>query len=226
MKIEKSRVCVATQKHLPEHTTIYKSLVKFELDGKYAVSNFESLALAYNLAITKALKDDVDCLILVHDDVILEENPIQKLERLFDEFDLVGVAGASKIELKSPALWHLMGGGFNSGNLHGCVQHFRKGPLYQMQKDLSNFGTYPHKVVMIDGVFMALNRYAMENMRFDEDCPCKFHFYDLISSLDFHLRGGRVGVGDILITHESPGLREFTDEWREGESYFLNKYNK
>jgi hypothetical protein len=46
----------------------------------------------------------------------------------------------------------------------------------------------------------------------------------LLKVVDFHLAGGRVGVGDILITHESPGLREFTGEWRAGESYFLNKY--
>jgi hypothetical protein len=47
----------------------------------------------------------------------------------------------------------------------------------------------------------------------------------LLKVVDFHLQGGRVGVGDILITHESPGLREFTDEWREGEKYFISKYS-
>lgn len=192
--------------------------------------NKESLAKVYNEAIDKALKDDIDCLILVHDDVILEEDPIPKLEKLFDDYDLVGVAGASKIELKSPALWHLMGGGFQGGNLHGAVQHLSdticpsNDEVIHYSKPTTNFGPYPHRVVMIDGVFMALNRYAMENMRFDEDCPAKFHFYDILNSLDFHLNGGRVGVGDILITHASPGLREFTEDWKNGEKWFLNKY--
>jgi hypothetical protein len=71
---------------------------------------------------------------------------------------------------------------------------------------------------------MALNRKAMETMRFDESNPSPFHFYDCESSLNFHINGGRVGVGDILITHESPGLREFTEDWKNGESWFLNKY--
>ena len=239
MEIKKRRIVSATQKSEAKDTTLYKSNVykdwkagePFELFYvKFIFENKESLAKIYNKAIDDALEDDVDCLILVHDDVILEEDPIPKLEKLFDDYDLVGVAGTSKIELKSPALWHLMGGGFQGGNLHGCVQHSSKEIisyiplLYKETKPASTFGKYPHKVVMIDGVFMALNRKAIETMRFDEDCPSKFHFYDLIASLDFHLEGGRVGVGNILITHESPGLREFTGEWKAGEKYFLENY--
>jgi hypothetical protein len=211
-----------------------ESLYNYEFisNGKYFVENKKALSTIYNSSITQALKDDVDCLILVHDDVILEEDPILKLEKLFDDYDLVGVAGASKVELKSPALWHLMGGGFQGGNLHGCVQHivdkdkvsFFGCEYEEVMKHPTIFGPYPHRAVMIDGVFMALNRKAMETMRFDESNPSPFHFYDCESSLNFHINGGRVGVGDILITHESPGLREFTEDWKNGESWFLNKY--
>jgi len=187
---------------------------------KFCLSNTISLSKRYNEAIDMGIKDDLDCLILVHDDVILEEDPIPKLEKLFDDYDLVGVAGASKIELKSPALWHLMGGGFQGGSLHGKVNHMDA--LYGPQP--TYFGPYPHRVVMIDGVFIALNRKAMETVRFDESNPCGFHFYDLQASLDAHLSGLKVGVGDILITHESPGLGEFTEDWKNGEKYFLDKY--
>lgn len=237
MEIKNVRIVSATQKSRSKDTTLSKSNLYSNLDFskpvqlkyvKFLFENKESLAKEYNSAIDEALEDEIDCLILVHDDVILEEDPIPKLENLFDDYDLVGVAGTSKVELKSPALWHLMGGGFQGGNLHGCVQHLQEafyGSAYDYDRKVkSNFGPYPHKAVMIDGVFMALNRKAMETMRFDEDCPSKFHFYDLIASLDFHLKGGRVGVGDILITHESPGLREFTEEWKNGENYFLDKY--
>ena len=34
-----------------------------------------------------------------------------------------------------------------------------------------------------------------------------------------------VGVGDVPIIHESPGLKEMTDDWKQGQKYFLNKYN-
>lgn len=234
MEIKKFKIGIATQKKCWGDTMIYDSLMKYDLHEIHMFNdNKESLSTVYNQLIQKSLEDDCDCLILVHDDVILEENPIPKLEKLFDDYDLVGVAGTSKIELKSPALWHLMGGGFKGGNLHGCVQHldtnrcaFYGAEYDEILKPKSNFGPYPHRVVMIDGVFMALNRKAMESIRFDETNPCKFHFYDCIFSLDCALNKFKVGVGDILITHASPGLREFTEDWKNGERYFFEKYSK
>jgi hypothetical protein len=149
---------------------------------------------------------------------------------LFDGYDLIGVAGPSKVEIGSPALWHIMGGGFHGGRLHGCVQHLhiQKHPMgmEEYKKPASNFGSYPNRVVMIDGVFMALSRKLLESgVRFDENIPSKFHFYDLDFSLSVaQTENLKVGVGDILITHASPGLREFTPEWLAGEQYFLQKH--
>jgi GT2 family glycosyltransferase len=229
MEIKKVCFNICTQKRSAEETCIWESLRNSVAEYKFCLTNEKSLAKRYNEALDMGIEQDIDCLILVHDDVILEEDPIPKLEKLFDQYDLVGVAGTSKIELKSPALWHLMGGGFQGGNLHGCVQHSmefgcRDGYQPEIKKIPSNFGPYPHRAVMIDGVFMALNRKAMETVRFDESNPCRFHFYDLDFSLNAHLNGLKVGVGDILITHESPGLREFTEDWLNGEQWFLNKY--
>lgn len=230
MVIENPRVVVPTQEDCWGKTKIFESIKSKNMDITMFNQNKESLSKIYNESIERALQDNIDCLILVHDDVVLEENPKPKLEKLFDEYDLVGVAGTSKVNLQSPALWHLMGGGFNSGNLHGCVQHYGydRNPDWDSNAKLvkipSNFGPYPHRVVMIDGVFMALNRKVMENCRFDESNPCKFHFYDLDFSTNCHLNKLKVGVGDILITHESPGLREFTQDWKNGEHWFLQKY--
>jgi hypothetical protein len=157
----------------------------------------------------------------IHDDVHLEHDPRPKLEKLFQEFDIVGVAGCSQAEIKSPALWHLMGGGWEGGNLHGAVAHGNAD-----KKHMTSFGVYPHRVVMIDGVFMAFNRKAIETVRFDEDCPSGFHFYDCNMVLDACFKKLKIGVGDIMITHESPGLREYSDDWLKGQEYFLNKYEK
>ena len=60
-----------------------------------------------------AIKENMDCLILVHDDVILENYSEEKLELLLQNFDVVGVAGTTEVKLQSPALWHIMGGGFD-----------------------------------------------------------------------------------------------------------------
>jgi len=223
MDIKKVVIASASTQKEGGYTTLQRCWTIFS--GKYDIvpflvkENKESLSMVYNWAITRALEEDADALILVHDDVILEHDPIPKLEKLFDQFDLVGVAGTSKIELKSPALWHLMGGGFGSGNLHGAVAHGTKD-----KKHMTSFGVYPHQCILIDGVFMAMNKKVMEKMRFDEYNPAKYHFYDCLFSCDCHKAGFKVGVGDIMITHESPGLREFTEDWKAGEKYFISKY--
>ncbi len=231
MEIKKPRIFICTQKDQHDKTLIWDSINKYDIESNFCTDNGKSLSVRYNQAIQIALEEDNDCLILVHDDVILEENPIPKLEKLFDTFDLVGVAGTKHLEIKSPCLWHIMGGGFQSGNLHGCVQHLqtitmmgKMGYEETTTKPASNFGPIPQRVLMIDGVFMALNRKCMETMRFDETNPAGFHFYDLDFSLSAHQKGLKVGVGDILITHASPGLREFTPEWIEGDKWFLNKH--
>jgi GT2 family glycosyltransferase len=211
----------ATRKTDPKDTALLKSIKEINLDINIAfdLNNSEGLPKAYNKAIDKALEEDWDALVLAHDDIWLEYDPTPKLIKLFEKYDLIGVAGTSQINLKSPALWHIMGGGFGGGNLHGAVAHGN-----ETIKNMTNFGPYPHRVVMLDGVFMAMNRKVIETARFDITNPAKAHFYDLDFSLNCHKMGHKVGVGDIYINHESPGLKEFTDEWKAAEKWFLNKY--
>jgi len=179
-------------------------------------NNRQGLAKVYNECLDIAIKEKFEYVMFIHDDVHLEHDPRPKLEKLFQEFDIVGVAGCSKAEIKSPALWHLMG----QGHLHGAVAH-----KHGDKKYMTSFGSYPQRVVMIDGVFMAFNQKAIETVRFDEDCPSDFHFYDLCMQQKALEKGLKIGVGDIIITHESPGLREFSQDWKAGESYYLSKYS-
>jgi hypothetical protein len=184
-------------------------------------NNRQGLAKVYNEFLDLAIKENFEYVMFIHDDVHLEHDPRPKLEKLFQEFDIVGVAGCSQAEIKSPALWHIMGGGWEGGNLHGAVAHGNADKKY-----MTSFGSYPQRVVMIDGVFMAFNRKAIEKVRFDEDCPSKFHFYDLCMIASILEKGLKIGVGDVMITHESPGLREFTEDWKAGESYYIQTYGK
>lgn len=185
--------------------------------------NTESLAVAYNQAIDFAIKEEVDYLVLCHDDVIINPQDITdfNLSQLHKDFDVVGVAGSSAITIQEPILWHIMGGGGVSGKLHGAVAH----PVGN-QKHITGFGPYPNPAVIIDGVFMSISKNAFTQVRFDESNPAKFHFYDLSYSLDCSLNRIKVGVGDIIIMHNSPGLSEFTEEFREGQKWFIDKYSK
>lgn len=225
MEIKKVIIGFASKNDIP--TSLEKSFPIFNRDDiEVSVipfkNNTDPLPKVYNKLITIAKELDCDALILSHDDVsIIDESFFDKLSKLFDEYDLIGVAGTSKATIKSPALWHLMGGGFSGGHLHGCVYH---------KPDTGNpyptvFGKYPHRVVMIDGVLMAIGRNLINFIEFDETNPSGFHFYDLDTSISVHNKGFKVGVGDISIIHESPGLRSFNPEWIAGEKWFLNKHS-
>ena len=198
-------------------TTLFKTTKAEQIVIKE--NNKQSLHKVYNKAIDFALQEDVERLVLVHDDVILESYSERKLDKLFKKFDVIGCAGTTEVNLKLPALWHLMGGGFGSGNLHGAVAHGD-----EERKHMTAFGEYPKRVVLLDGVFLAIHRRVFEKIRFDEDCPSKWHFYDLDYSMQCHKAGFKLGVGDILITHNSPGLTSFTDEFNKGQEWFLDKW--
>jgi GT2 family glycosyltransferase len=201
-----------------EDTLLYQNN-KFDYDIFFKENNTISLAKNYNKAIDFALKERFDYLVLCHDDIIIETDINKKIPRLMNDFDVIGVAGTVECKLQEPALWHIMGGGFGSGKLHGAVAHGNA-----EQKQMTAFGPYPKRVVLIDGVFMCIKREVFKNIRFDEECPSKFHMYDLDYSLSCHKADYRVGVGDVMITHSSPGLREFTDEFLKGQEWFLNKW--
>ena len=182
-------------------------------------NNKDSLHAIYNKAIKFAMQENIQNLVLVHDDTILENFSDERLERLFKKFDVVGCAGTTEVSLKAPALWHLMGGGFGSGNLHGAVAHGNED-----KKHMTCCGEYPKRVVLLDGVFMAIKRKVFSKIKFDESCPSKWHFYDLDYSMQCHKAGFKLGVGDFIITHASPGLTSFTKEFNDGQEWFLNKW--
>lgn len=212
-------ICVAT-KGKKENTLLWKTK-DTDTEIFFKDNNTDSLQSVYNKAIDFAIKENVDHIILCHDDIILENFDYEKLKAHFETYDVLGVAGASQITVKQPALWHLMGGGLNSGSLHGAVAH-----LNGEQKSMTAFGPYPHQALIMDGVFLAISRKVFKKIRFDETCPAGFHFYDLAYTLDASLAGFKCGVIDAYVTHASPGLREFTEEWTNGQKWFLSKYKK
>ena len=211
-------ICAAT-KGKREDTLLHHT--KGDLEVFFKEHNTDSLQSVYNKAIDFAIKENIDHIVLCHDDIVLENFDYEKLKKHFETYDVLGVAGASQIKIQEPALWHLMGGGFQGGNLHGAVAHLNKG-----QKSMTAFGPYPHQALIMDGVFLAISRKVFKKIRFDESCPAGFHFYDLAYTLDASLKGFKCGVVDAYITHASPGLREFTEDWTNGQKWFLKKYKK
>ena len=182
-------------------------------------NNTDSLPKVYNKAIDFAIEEKFDALVLCHDDVIIESDLTYRLPSIMQKFDVLGVAGTTECKLQEPALWHIMGGGFGSGKLHGAVAHGD-----EKTKSMTYFGPYPKRVLLLDGVFLCIKREVFTKVRFDESNPAGFHFYDLDYSLSCHKEKFKLGVSDILITHASPGLKEFTTEFNEGQKWFLEKW--
>lgn len=200
-----------------ENTLLYHS-TKDIIDVAFATNNTDPLPVVYNDAISDFADLGVDWIIFVHDDVILESP--EALERqiytLGEQFDVIGCAGTREAKLSEPALWHLMG---DRKAHRGAVAHLHEG-----KKFMTSFGSYPDRVVMIDGVFIAVKTKVFEKVKFDTSNPAGFHFYDLDFSLSAHKAGFKIGVGDITITHASPGLKEFTEDWKKGQEWFLKKH--
>jgi len=201
------------------NTLLHKSTNNI-VDVSVCEHNTKPLPHVYNNAIEK-FKNNTDWIVFVHDDVIIEapEALERQLTSLGDVYDVVGCAGIREVKLASPALWHLMG---DKTHYRGAVAHL----LYDGKKYVTSFGPYPARVLLIDGVFMAVKTKVFDKVTFDEANPAGFHFYDLDFSMACHKAGFKIGVGDIAITHASPGLREVTQDWKNGDEWFLKKWSK
>lgn len=228
------KICIASvsSKNNIEDTILGCSLSKMESLGiikkenvKFIGNNKESLSKVYN-DIIKDCRDLYDGVILVHDDVLIEDIfLLDKIEYCFNALNVgvVGVAGAKKIEtLKSPILWHLVGG----KSLSGAVSHFLSDKNKNDKIDYTTVSIptvygLPSRVVLCDGVFLALNlKKINDGIQFDEKCPAKWHFYDLLFSLTCVKNKIDIITYPIKLTHASSGLSEFTSDWLVGEQYF------
>ena len=212
-----------------KQTLLYKSLAKLEKrnnllllnDTHFITQNKVGLGKAYN----KFLSDNpiYDYVLFVHDDMWIDDAGfIFKLEEAHKEYDLIGLAGGVNPILKAPALWHLMCGGFQGGNLRGFAGHYHSDGK---TTSITNFGPSPARVAVIDGAFMSLNvKRAVEvNWKFNENYT--FHHYDLSSCLDANKKKLKLGVVPILTYHNSPGLRDINDKtFTENQAKFLKEY--
>ena len=107
-------------------------------------------------------------------------------------------------------------------DLRGCVAHGEKDNYFY-----TSFGPTPSRAILIDGVLIGinLNKLPME-VKWDESYPSRFHYYDLDFCLECNRNKVKIGVVDIPIIHQSPGLSNPTEEFYKGREYFINKWKK
>lgn len=229
-----------TEKSDPTETDAYRSIRKL-IDCSILGENSwgctteceDSLATVYNKVLAS---DEVigKILVLIHDDITMDDLFVaDKLNTRFSispKACVVGIAGPGTIQCKKHNLylWHLIGR--YEKNL-GSVANKVPSAGYEMDSILcpqftTTFGPQAERSVMVDGCFMAIDvdRVRKLGVTFDEKCPARYHFYDLIFSLKCFQAGGELYVDNIHVVHRSPGLTKKSEEFMLGNSYFENNY--
>lgn len=223
---------VSATRHDKESTTLYNSGIVNDSTVDLLWIDYNELPLAkiYNDAIIM-YKNEYDYIVFVHDDVFIPHGT--NLHTQLDYFnskysyDVMGLAGAKTFVLQEPALWHLMS---KREDHRGAVSHYLKRPEGYPVKDhnVTSFGPMPDRVLGIDGLFIALRCDRItDGMRFDESNPGKWHLYDLDFCLTVNRQHRSIGVVDIPVVHESPGLLDINDaSFQQAQRWFLTKWNK
>lgn len=224
MRDKKKILIVTCTKGDGKNTQLIKSLESFNTDDYSVIvnqNNKASLSVAYNKQLTSENLIKHDIVLFVHDDVYIDDLKLKgKLYVAIDElgYDIVGLAGASKIKIQEPCLWHKMS---PQMSWSGSVSH----PVGSDKMMCTTFGPWPSRCLVLDGLFLAVNlRRALEvGWKFNENFM--FHHYDISSCIDANKMKLKMGTYPIYVTHNSPGLMSLEDpSFVESQKKFLEHY--
>lgn len=183
--------------------------------------NEQGLPAVYNTAIAESARESA-VLLFIHDDVHLcDFHWPERLREALATFDVVGLAGNRRRLPRQPG-WRITDEKFTKdkrANLSGTVAH---GPGFP-PSSIDEFGPSRQKVLLLDGVFIAVRSDALQtrSLRFDERFD--FHFYDLDFCRQAERAGLVMGTWPISVVHESPG-GFMSDGWRQGYDRYVEKW--
>ena len=173
----------------------------------------KSLAKVYNEILNQAKNNIV---VLCHDDIIFEDKGWgNKLIKHFNKtnFGILGIAGTTS--MPSSGMWWE-----ERNKMLGIVNHKHEGKQWE-SKYSTSLGNEAEKVVIVDGLFMAIHKDRIKS-NFIEDFD-GFHFYDISFCFENYMQGVNIGViYNIKITHLSIG--QTNEKWEENKIKFAEKY--
>ena len=173
----------------------------------------KSLTKVYNEILNQAKNDIV---VLCHDDIIFDDKGWgNKLIKQFDKtnFGILGIAGTTS--MPSSGMWWE-----ERNKMLGIVNHKHEGKQWE-SKYSTSLGNEAEKVVIVDGLFMAIHKDRIKS-NFIEDFD-GFHFYDISFCFENYMQGVEIGViYNIKITHLSIG--QTNEKWEENKIKFAEKY--
>lgn len=186
--------------------------------------NKASLASVYNRALTKDYLGHI--IAFVHDDVWIDDVFLaEHLHDALSRHDVVGVAG-NRNRLPLQAAWPFpvkKGEWDRRDNLLGAVAHEVAGK--NSPEQVTSYGAARGSARLMDGVLLAVRGSVAipAGLRFDESFP--FHFYDLDFCRSAEVRGLRLGVWPLAITHQSGGNFSSLD-WHAAWASYASKWNE
>ena len=212
--------CSARSSIEKENILIYQSLriLKHEVRLELHYDNKTPLPVVYNRYLTPKYKKKYDIVVFAHDDVYIDDLKLRgKLYGGLKQFDIVGLAGCLNPVIKAPAMWHLMS---EPKDYRGFVGHAHKQDVNLIH--MSAYGPSPSRVMLVDGLFMAVNLETVLNTDWKFNENFSFHHYDLAASLDANYMKLKLGVIPIHAIHASMGLHNYHDkEFQQSQSKFL-----
>ena len=183
-------------------------VIPFENNGEY------SLTEIYNRILEQSTNDIV---VLCHDDIYFDsKNWGQKIINHFkrnDEYGILGLAGTTNMP-KSGRWWE------DFSKMKGIVNHEHGGKKWE-SKYSNNLGNQLDSVVLVDGLFIVINKKKIKQ-NFNQDIG-GFHFYDVDFSFRNFIEGVKIGVMyDVRVTHKSIG--QTNEQWEKNRELFAEKY--
>jgi len=173
----------------------------------------KSLTKVYNEILNQAKNDIV---VLCHDDILFDDKGWgNKLIKHFDKtnFGILGVAGTTS--MPSSGMWWE-----ERNKMLGIVNHKHEGKKWE-SKYSTSLGNEAEKVVIVDGLFIAIHKDRIKSNFIEEFDG--FHFYDISFCFENYIKGVEIGViYNIKITHLSIG--QTNDKWEENKIKFAKKY--
>jgi hypothetical protein len=176
-------------------------------------SNGQSLTDVYNDILNESENDIV---VLCHDDIYFDNKSwgFKILEHFKKtDYGILGVAGSTSLP-KSGMWWE------DRRKMVGIVNHEHKGKKWE-SKYSNDLGNKIHQTVLIDGLFMVINKSRIKE-NFDTDVK-GFHLYDVDFCFRNYIKDVKIGVlFNIRITHKSIGMTN--DSWEENRKTFSKRY--
>lgn len=221
----KKILVVTCSKDDGKKSKLVSSLAEMKHDVSLVINanNKTGLSKAYNKQLVPDNLIKHDIVLFVHDDVYIDDLKLKgKLYAAINnlKYDIVGLAGASQIEIKKPCLWHKMS---ERKNWSGAVSH----TLNEEKVQVSSFGPWPQRCLVMDGLFLAVNLQRVLEVGWKFNEKYMYHHYDMASCIDANNKKLKMGTYPIWVTHASPGLKNIKDPmFLKSQKTFYSEYRK